>query len=355
MAETSSKKTWATFQHRCSGQENLSKFTWSIPSQLVLGTSEGTPVSRVLVPWWLLLVLFIGGLRRPSSNVNAQNAFQQSNTGVNLATNRRSASHPTLAATLTSISPPKRVTSSDTPDVTTINHSSKRHVVAWPAAAHMRGRPWRQNTAARNWAHSVCQRTDHRCCGADCSGSQTSLNLLRDAGPLPEKLLAAAEQELLESRLSVSSASNAATMGSALGAVWATSPSSINTLNRFWTFTTGQLEEFRLPTLADTICKCPVHDRSSLRSSGPSNWHHCQLPDRPPTHPTCPHGSRHHQLDQVVAPCQPRRRPLVLLALSAALSHLNLGRSVSLPRGHIHQPRGDVSQCTKNQRLIVRR
>ena len=72
-----------------------------------------------------------------------------------------------------------------------------------------------------------------------CSGSQTSLNLLRDAGPLS----AAAEQELLEAKLSVSSASNAAAMGSEFGAVWATSPSSINPLNRFWTFTAGHLKK----------------------------------------------------------------------------------------------------------------
>ena len=59
------------------------RFTSSMTSQLVRGTSEGIPVSLVLAPWWLLLVL-CGGLWRPSSNVNATNT--QSNNATRAST-----------------------------------------------------------------------------------------------------------------------------------------------------------------------------------------------------------------------------------------------------------------------------
>ena len=85
--------------------------------------------------------------------------------------------------------------------------------------------------------------------------AQTNLNLLRDAGPLLEKWSGAAEQELMEPKLSVPSAYNAAAIGSEFRDVWATS-SSINALKRFWTlFTAGHLKKLPLPTWADTVCQ----------------------------------------------------------------------------------------------------
>ena len=64
-------------------------------------------------------------------------------------------------------------------------------------------------------------------------------------------------------------------MGSTLGATWTTSPSSSLLDNLHWR---------RLFAIA----LCTIAPRSDLRDH--PTWHHCQLPDRPPTHPTYLHG-----------------------------------------------------------------